>query len=72
MAHFIGNNKVLFDSEKIVIVYWNCTDNNGLTYTEVHLTGDKEACLYFTSDDHFSLINELRNLFGYDPLPRVR
>jgi len=71
MAHFIGNDKVTFDSEKIIIIHWDCIDQHGLTYAEVHLIGDKTAWLYFTYDDDFDLINDLRNTFGYDPLPRA-
>ncbi|MBW4635946.1 MAG: hypothetical protein KME30_29915 [Iphinoe sp. HA4291-MV1] len=72
MTHFIGNNRVTFDSEKIVIIHWSCKDHNDLTHAEVHLIEGQEVCLYFTSDEEFELINDLRNEFGYEPLPRVR
>lgn len=72
MAHFIGNDKITLNSEKIVIIHWNLKDSNGLTYAEIHLTGGHKACLYFTSDDDFSLINDLRTEFGYEEIPRIR
>lgn len=72
MSHFIGNNRVTFDVEKILMVYWNCKDRQELTYVEVCLIGGYKVYLYFSFAEDFELINELRNYFGYDTLPRVK
>ncbi len=72
MAHFVVNDKVTFDSEKIILINWHCKDQHGLTYAEVNLVDNKIARLYYMADDDYELINTLRDDFGYDPFPRVR
>lgn len=72
MAHFIGNNSVSFDVEKIIIVHWNCADENKLTRVEIEFLEDKVLYLYYIEDEDYELINNLRKEFGYDSLPRVK
>lgn len=72
MAHFIGNNFTTLDVDKIVVIYWNVTDFNGLSHAEINLIEGHQFCLYYVSDDDFKLINDLREEFGYEPLPRIK
>lgn len=72
MAHFIGNDKVTFDMEKIVMVHWNCAAENKLTRVEVEFIGEQLLYLYYIDDSDYELINNLRNELGYDPLSRIK
>ena len=70
MAHFIGNGRVTFQSENIFIIHWVIDD--GIT----GFCAENEFCenhiihLYYEGDDDDSLINDFRETFGYEPLPR--
>jgi hypothetical protein len=72
MAHFIGNDKITFNDEQIIFIRLNCKDNEGFTYTEVFLNEGHTVRLYFIDEEDFGLINNLRNDFGYELLPRIR
>ena len=70
MAHFIGNARITFKSENIRVIHWGIDD--GITgfcakieFCETHIIH-----LYYDGDDDYSLINDFRETFGYEPLPR--
>jgi hypothetical protein len=72
MAYFIGNDSVSFDVDKITIVHWNCRGENKKTRVDIVFNDGNELYLYFFLDNDYELINDLREHFGYSPLPRVR
>ncbi len=71
MARFIGNNNVSFDVDKVTIVHWNCCGKEKKTRVDIIFNDGNELYLYFFLDDDYELINNLRDDFGYDPLPRI-
>ena len=72
MTHFIGNDSVSFDVDKITIVHWKCCGEDKTTRVEITFVDGNELYLYFIADEDYRLINDLREHFGYNPLPRVR
>lgn len=71
LTHFIGNDTVSFDVDKITIFHWKCCGENKTTRAEITVTYGNELYL-FIADQDYRLINDLREHFGYSPLPRVR
>ncbi|MBW4435354.1 MAG: hypothetical protein KME28_27510 [Pelatocladus maniniholoensis HA4357-MV3] len=72
MAHFIGNDSVTFNSEKIIKINWNCLGEDKLSRAEVYLEENHCIYLYYIKDEDYELINNLINDFGYELLPRVK
>ena len=70
MAHFLSNDSVAFDVEKITLVYWNCCGENKTTRVEIEFNDGKELYLHFDIESDYQLINDLREHFGYEPLPK--
>lgn len=71
MAHFIGNDSITFDVEKITVVHWNCCGEERITRVEIIFTDGNEVYLHFQVDADYKLINDLRDYFGYKHLPQV-
>lgn len=71
MSNFISNDRVAFDIEKIIVVHWNCADEDKTTRVDIEFINDTILHLHYELDEDYELINDLRDLFGYDPLPRM-
>jgi hypothetical protein len=71
MPHFIGNNNVSFDVDKITMVHWNCRNEDKKTRVDIIFNDGNKLYVYFFLNDDYELINNLRNNFGYESLPRV-
>lgn len=68
MAHFLSNDSVAFDVEKITLVYWNFHNEDKTTRVKIEFNDSKDLYLHFDDEDDYNLINDLRDYFGYEQL----
>jgi hypothetical protein len=72
MSHFLSNDSIAFDVEKITVVHWNCCAEYKTTGVEIVFNDGNEIYLHFDNDDDYQLINDLRDHFGYEPFPKCQ